>query len=120
MRPPEVLKFLYDINAACELLVQFTLGKQLTDFLGDPMLRSAVERQFEIIGEALNGALALDPSLALTVTNTSRIIAFRNRLIHGYATVSSEVVWGVVAGGLPTLHREISALLAEAGSPGQH
>jgi len=114
MRPPEVLKFLYDIRAACELLAQFTSGKQLADYLADPMLRSAVERQFEIIGEALNGALAVDPSLALVVSNTSRIIAFRNRLIHGYATVSDEVVWGVVVGGLPILHREIEALLAES------
>jgi uncharacterized protein with HEPN domain len=114
MRRPEVLKFLYDIKVACELLAQFTAGRQLGDYLADPMLRSAVERQFEIIGEALNGALALDASLALVVTNAPRIIAFRNRLIHGYATVSNEVVWGVVAGGLPILHREVEALLAES------
>jgi len=114
MRPPEALKYLVDIGAACELLTQFTAGKSLNDYLADAMLRSAVERQFEIVGEALNRALAVDPTLALRPANAARIIAFRNRLIHGYATVSDEVVWGVVEGGLPTLRREIGALLAEA------
>jgi uncharacterized protein with HEPN domain len=80
------------------------------------MLRSAVERQFEIIGEALNQALVLDPSLALRISGAPRIIVFRNRLIHGYATVSDEVVWRVVEGSLPLLQREVQTLLAEAGS----
>jgi uncharacterized protein with HEPN domain len=57
-------------------------------------------------------ALARDPTLANTVSDTGRIIAFRNRLIHGYASVSNETVWGIVEGNLPTLWREIEALLA--------
>jgi len=70
----------------------------LTDCLADPMLRSAVERQFEIMGEALRRALALDSTLAGHITDTPSILAFRNRSVHGYATVSDEVVWGVVKG----------------------
>ena len=119
MRPPEVLKYLYDMRAASELLTRFIAGKGLGDYLADSMLRSAVERQFEIIGEALNRALTFDPSLALRITNCSRIIAFRNRLIHGYATVSDEVVWGVVEGGLPALRREIETVLAEGEAQGK-
>ena len=111
MRPPEVLKFLFDIGAACRLLDSFTCGKSLNQYLTDAMLQSAVERQFEIIGEALNRALALEPELALRITNAARIVAFRNRLAHGYATVSAEVVWGVVEGGLPALKAEVAALL---------
>lgn len=116
MRRPEVLTHLFDVAGACELLERFTAGKTFDDYAADPLLRSAVERQFEIVGEALRRALDLDPTLADRMTGTARIVAFRNRLIHGYATVSDEVVWGVLEGNLPTLHREVNALLEE-GEP---
>jgi uncharacterized protein with HEPN domain len=109
----EVRKYLFDIAQACDLLAQFTSGKTLADYASDPMLRSAVERQFEIIGEALNHALRFDPTLADEISDTSRIIAFRNRLIHAYASVADEVVWGVLETNLPPLRREVAALLHE-------
>lgn len=77
------------------------------------MLRSAVERQFEIIGEALNQLLRREPGLSERISDASVIIAFRNRLIHGYASVSDEVVWGVVERYLPVLSSEVRDLLAE-------
>ena len=113
MRPLEARKYLFDIKQACGLLRQFTAGRTFDDYEKDPLLRSAVERQFEIIGEALGQALRVDSSLADAITDTGRIIAFRNRLIHGYASVSDAVVWGVVESNLPTLHREVQALLGE-------
>ncbi len=88
MRPPEVLKYLDDIARASALVTQFTMGKTLADYFDDPMLRSAVERQLTIIGEALNLALRLDPTLSEAITDTSRIIAFRNRLVHAYADIA--------------------------------
>lgn len=108
----EVLKYLFDIAQACDLLEQFTAGKTVSDYSSDPLLRSGVERQFEIIGEALRQALSLDSALATRITDTERIVAFRNRLIHGYASVSNEVVWGVVEKDLPVLTQEVKALLA--------
>jgi len=72
-----------------------------------------VERQFEIIGEALNHLLRREPDLKGKISDASLIIAFRNRLIHGYATVSDEVVWGVVEGYLPVLSGEVRDLLGE-------
>jgi len=114
MRPPEVLANLFDIARACELLERFTQGKTFEQYAADPMLRSAVERQSEIVGEALRRALDRDPGLSHEITGAPRVIAFRDRLIHGYATVSAEVVWGVLQGNLPTLHREVRALLEEA------
>ena len=79
----------------------------------DGLLRSAVERQFEIVGEALRRAIQVEPSLTERITGTRRIIAFRNRLIHAYASVADEVVWGVIEGGLPVLMREVDDLLVE-------
>lgn len=116
MKPLEVLKYLYDIREACELISEFTSGKAFDDYAGDTMLRSAVERQFEIIGEALNQALKLDPSLEDTITETAKIVAFRNRLIHAYASISDRVVWGVIETSLPKLHREVVELLEEWGA----
>ena len=72
-----------------------------------------VERQFEIIGEALNQMFKRDVSLALCISDPQRIIAFRNCLIHGYADIDHEVVWGVLEANLPTLRREVEALLSE-------
>jgi uncharacterized protein with HEPN domain len=86
--------YLYDISVACTRIAEFTSGQSLADYSGNAMIRSAVERQFEIIGEALNQLEQADPVLAERITDASRIIAFRNRLIYGYATVSDEVVWG--------------------------
>jgi len=113
MLPLEVRKYLFDIAQACDLLTQFTGGKTFTDYSADALLRSAVERQFEVVGEALNQALHQYPDLANRISDCRRIVAFRNRLIHGYAFVSDEVVWGVLETNLPTLRREVQWLLDE-------
>lgn len=113
MKQRDLRKYLYDMKQACELLLQFTAGKTFTDYSADPILRSAVERQFEIVGEALAQALRLDPDLAAKITNTARIIAFRNRLIHGYASIADAIVWGILEANLPTLYREVSTLLKD-------
>jgi uncharacterized protein with HEPN domain len=119
MRQREIRKYLFDIAQACDLLSKFAAGKAFTDYTADPMFRSAVERQFEIIGEALNQVLRLDSSLAAHISNTGRIIAFRNRLIHTYASIADDVVWGVLETNLPTLQAEINSLLKESGEQGE-
>ncbi len=116
MLPLEVRRYLFDIVQAADLLTRFIGGRTLVDYGADALLRAAVERQFEIIGEALRQVVRLDPSLASRISDSHRIIAFRNRLIHGYASVSNEVVWGVLEASLPTLRREVQALLEEPES----
>jgi uncharacterized protein with HEPN domain len=117
MLPLELLKFLFDISQACQLLEEFVSGKTYANYRTDALLRSAVERQFEVIGEALRRAIELNPDVAQRITHTRRIIAFRNRLIHAYATVSDEVVWGVLEEDLPRLTREVRELLEEPQAP---
>lgn len=111
MRQPEVRKYLFDIWQACELLAQFSAGKTWDDYKDDALLRSAIERQFEIVGEALNQAIRLDADVADHVSDSARIIAFRNRLIHAYSAVSNEVVWGIVEAYLPRLRLEVQRLV---------
>src|SRR5207244_10935024 len=96
---------------------EFTARQSLADYATDAMLRSAVERQFEIIGEALSKLLKVEPSMAATITDSKRIISFRNVLIHGYATVSNEAVWTIVEKNLPVLHREVAQLLLAGADP---
>ena len=113
MKQLDIRKYLFDINEACELLIQFTAGKAFSDYTASPMLRSAVERQFEIIREALVQLLRLDPSLRSRISDAGRIIAFRNRLIHGYASVADDVVWGILEANLPSLRKEVATLMKE-------
>ncbi len=115
MGPEAVAAYLHDVRQACRLIRDFVAGKTYEDYVENPLLRSAVERQFEIIGEALNQALRVRPDVETRITHARRIVAFRNRLIHGYATVADEVVWGVVEGYLPRLITEADAAVAELG-----
>lgn len=106
----EVRKSLFDIQLAADLVAEFTTGKQFEDYERDPMMRAAVERQFEIIGEALARLARIDEAVAAKISEHRRIIAFRNLLIHGYADVDNRLVWDVVESKLPTLRREIASL----------
>ena len=80
---------------------RFTDGKGLAEYEEDVLLRSAVERQFEIIGEAMNKLAGVDEETARRIGNFQRIIAFRNILIHGYADVDDMLVWSIVDTYLP-------------------
>ena len=109
----EAQKYLFDIERAAGLVAQFTAEKEFADYEQDDMLRSAVERQFEVIGEALAQLSKLDSALASRITGYRRIIAFRNILIHGYAEVDSRLVWDVIETNLATLRGEVAELTAE-------
>jgi uncharacterized protein with HEPN domain len=108
----ETKKYLEDIAQAAELIAQFTAGKTLADYLQEAMLRAAVERQFEIIGEALIRLAKRDAAVAGRIGEHQRIIAFRHVLIHGYSNVDNLLVWGVVESKLATLRRDVATLLA--------
>ena len=110
----EIKKYLYDIERALNLIGQFTHGKTWDDYQLNPLLQSAVERQFEIVGEALNKLGHVDPSIISHITEFRRIVAFRDILIHGYDTVSLELVWDVIQTNIPILAKEILYLQAEA------
>ena len=109
----EARKYLYDIQKAAGLLDEFVTGKTFADYQRDAMLRAAVEREFEIIGEAMTQLARVDKAVAARISEYQRIVAFRNVLIHEYADVDDRLVWGVIETNFPTLVREIDALLAD-------
>ncbi len=100
---------------APSLVVEFVADKSWADYEADPLLRSAVERQFEILGEALSQLARHAPDLAAGVPDLPRIVAFRNLLIHGYAAVDDRLVWKVAAERAAPLLAVLDELL-EAGS----
>jgi len=107
----ETKKYLYDILQAAKSLEQFNSGKSFIDYEADALLRSATERQFEIIGEALSQLAKIDQEAANRISNWRRIVDFRNVLAHGYSVVDDQLVWDVLQSKLPTLATEVSALL---------
>jgi uncharacterized protein with HEPN domain len=107
----EVRKYLFDIEQAARLLSQFVSGKTRNDYLRDPLLQSAVERQFEIMGEAIGRLAKLSPDVAKRITDHQKIVAFRNILIHGYADIDDELVWDIVETKLPVLSKDVQEII---------
>jgi uncharacterized protein with HEPN domain len=105
--------YLYDIVQAAANLQEFIQGRTLEDYAQSLLLRSAVERQFITIGEALHRALRMAPELERRISNAQRVIGFRNRLIHGYALTDDDIVRNALQVDLPVLRREVSAWLDE-------
>jgi uncharacterized protein with HEPN domain len=110
----DAAKLLWDARQAADRVARYTRAKTLRDYEADDFLRSAVERQFEIIGEALAALRRLDPNTALRIEQLARIVAFRNVLIHGYAKVDHRVVWGVIEGDLEPLLATLDQLVPPA------
>ncbi|MEI8572614.1 DUF86 domain-containing protein [Methylomonas sp. LW13] len=108
-RDPRV--FLWDAHFAAEAILEFVAGKTVADYRSDRLLRSAVERQFEIIGEALNQLCKIEPAWAERIPDLPQIVAFRNLLIHGYASVNDLTVWNTIESSLPALHETLANLL---------
>lgn len=113
---PDPRKYLWDALRAAGFLRQFAAGKTFAEYQDDVLLRSAVERQFEIVGEALSQLAKTHTDMAAQVPELRRIVAFRNILIHGYANVDDALVWQVLTDKLPQLETAVRTLLAE--SPG--
>jgi uncharacterized protein with HEPN domain len=109
----ESKKLLWDARNALERISRFVKDKKFTDYCADDLLRSAVERQFEITGEAFAQLRRLDGETAALVPDLSRIVAFRNVLIHGYASVDNQIVWGIIEASLHVLRATVDELLAE-------
>ena len=107
----EIAKWLHDILQAIGEIESFYVDnpKVFEEYVNDIKTKRAIERDLEIIGEAVNRIVKKDPSF--NILNAKNIIGTRNRIIHGYDSVSDEMIWSVVINHLPKLKTEVEDLI---------
>lgn len=107
----EIKVWLYDIlNAISEIESFFNdASKEFAKYKADLKTKRAVERNVEIIGEAMSRVLKKDQSIV--ITNSRKLVDTRNRIIHAYDAVSDDIIWGIIIKHLPILKQEIENLL---------
>jgi uncharacterized protein with HEPN domain len=110
----ETLAPLYDILQAGHDIESFVADRTFDDYKSNAMLRSAVERKFEIMGEALNRIRRIDEQVLEQIRDYRDIISFRNILIHGYDAIDDRIVWGVIKEDLSNLLQDIEKLVPKA------
>lgn len=103
--------YLWDAVKAAEAVQAFIHGRTYEAFVEDDMVRSAVERQLQIVGEALAQLAKIDPQSTAKIPDLPRIIAFRNILVHGYAAIDYATVWRLIQEKLPELLANLTKLL---------
>ena len=106
-----IRKYLLDIKKAIEEinLVVEQRGRDYNLFLSDFVFRKFVERNIEIIGEAMNRALRVDPEIE--ITSSRKIVDTRNYIIHSYDSLLPDILWAIVVNHIPKLEKEIDDLL---------
>src|SRR5207245_8315398 len=109
----EARKYLFDIQLDAYSIAAFCAGRSFEQDRTDEILRAAVERKFGIIGEALARLAKDDPEVAARIPEHPRIIAFRNIIVHGYASVDDRIVWGVIEADLPALRAAVGDLFRD-------
>ncbi len=114
--PRDPRAYLWDAREAALAIARFTSGMDAAGYEANAMAQAAVERKFEIIGEALNQLAKADAGLAARIPQLPQIVAFRNQLIHGYAAVSVATVWRIATDSLPGLLANVQQLLDELGA----
>jgi uncharacterized protein with HEPN domain len=114
--PRDERAYLVDIVESCAAILFAVRGLDLTAYQGNRLVRSSVEREFIIIGEAMAALSRAAPQTFVSITHARRIVDFRNQLTHEYPTVDDALVWALVERDVPVLHRECSALLASSGA----
>jgi uncharacterized protein with HEPN domain len=109
----DLLKYLYDSKEAAAAILRFVHDKTVDDYARDELLRSGVERKFEMIGEALNRVSRDNPTVRDKIREHRHIVSFRTILAHGYDSMENRIVWGIIEEDLGKLLEDVQRLLAE-------
>lgn len=105
-----IYAWLFDIKTSIEEIESyFPNGKVFQQYQNDLKTKRAVERNIEIIGEAMSRILKIEPKIK--ISNSRKIVDARNKIIHGYDEISNDVIWGIVVKNLPVLKNEVESLL---------
>ena len=101
---------MFDVKTSIEYIHEYLGPKRnFVQYQSDRKLRRAVERELEIIGEAINNILKATPDI--TITDARKIVGLRNRIIHAYDAVDDPMIWDIVVNHLPLLEKEVKLLL---------
>jgi len=109
--PHDKRAYLADIIESCAAITAAVSGLELKDYETNRLVRSSVEREFIIIGEAVAALARVDSNSFDSISRGRRIVDFRNQLTHEYPTVDDALVWAVIKHDVPLLHREATALM---------
>jgi uncharacterized protein with HEPN domain len=106
----EIQKYLFDIQDCINRIENFVGSPKIfQNYVSNLMLQQAVERNFEIMGEAMNNILKINPNIS--ITNARKIVDARNKIIHGYDSIEPENIWNIIIRHLPLLKIEVDTLL---------
>ena len=106
----EIKKYLFDIKTSIDSINEYLgEGRDFFKYQENKLLRRGIEREIEIIGEAMNRILILDPNIK--IVNARKIVDTRNWVIHGYDKVDDVVIWGIISNHIPKLKEEVEDLL---------
>ena len=111
----DIRKSVWDAMEACRAIWEFADGLTLETYLANRRDRRAIERELEILGEALNRIDEADPSFRNYLPEMGRAIGMRNRLAHGYDRVSDTAVWAAAKENIPIMHGKLAAWLEKNG-----
>ena len=114
-----VAAYLADVVEACDAIEATLRGVDLAAYQNQRATRSAVEREFMIIGEAVGSLSRSNPDLATGVSHARLIVGFRNQLAHDYISIDDETVLAIAENDVPILRGECTALLETLGEPDQ-
>lgn len=109
--PRDARAYLADIVESCDAIAVAVQGLDLAGYEDNRLVRSSVEREFIIIGEAAAALARIAPEVFAAITRARRIVDFRNQLTHEYPTVDDALVWAIVEHDVPVLRRECAALI---------
>jgi uncharacterized protein with HEPN domain len=108
--------YLFDIIEACTAIESALSGLDIAAYRASRLVRSAVEREFLIVGEAVSALSRSFPHLFAQITHARRIVDFRNRLAHEYSDVNDNVVWLIAEHDVPVVRAECVTLLERLGN----
>ena len=114
--PRDLRVYLADIIDACNAILEAVINLDLSAYQSNRLIRSSVEREFIIIGEAIIALARVSPDTFASITKARRIVDFRNQLTHEYQTVDDALVWAIVETDVTVLLQECSQILAQIGS----
>jgi uncharacterized protein with HEPN domain len=110
--PHRIEKYLYDIKESIDSIYEYLGDKRdFNEYKKNKILKRAVERELEIIGEAVNRILTINPDIE--ITEARKIVDLRNWVIHGYDRVDDTIIWGIISRDLPKLKQQVNQLLPE-------